>query len=344
MTALMVSASDLATLDPHDPQPLRIFSAGPDDLASLRLPAARRLVSLGAQWLDAPALQALFALDLPNLSRLSFIGGALDPAALAALGRSPVTAQVTSLVLTGPVGGGPAAESLAGSPLFARLESLEFADGDCGDAGCLALARAAERGRLRHLVFGRFKFGIPGDVNNSEVTCRGVEHLLGSAALAGLEELKVALVAIEAPLARKLLGSPLARFVWLFPGSWTTRREAPAGGGCFEFQASGELPDGPPEGPYHGRATLSDGRSFEGCGGGAVFSADGSLVAFPVWERRHGALVSRSRVRVVRLGGGAVTDLPETVPGSLTLFSLEADRVRGVASLEDGPVPFEGAL
>ena len=246
MGPVPVLAADLTSRAPNPAEELAVNFVTDAEVAQLSGPHAPQIVSLSANSLGPAALLALGKLALPRLRALDLAWCLNDPGAVAAFFAAPLARSVRDLTLRGPAGGPEGVRRLATSPVFAHLESLEFSGGDLGDEGCVVLAAAAGKAALRRLAMGRAQFGLPGDASNSEVTSAGCAALVAAPALARLEAFSVALTAIDERLAKALVGSPLAPFVHLFPGSWATRREAPTGGGWFDFKASGVMPAGPP--------------------------------------------------------------------------------------------------
>ncbi len=344
MALTSIAATELADLD----------ASGSDDLRVRYLEDAQlpdldgfegRIASLGTSDLSAKGLQRLMKKSLPKLTSLEFSYGKLDSATLSALGSSPLVEHVKSLVLRGALGGAAGISALTATPLFARLEALELSDGDIGDDGCAVLAQAAPRGKLKRLGLGRSNFGSAGDASNSKVDSKGLARLVAAPALASLEELAVSMPIIDAELAATLVGSPLARFVYLFPGSYQTRREAPKGGAWFTFQGENQMPAGPPDGAYFGKTTLSNAKVVEGSGGSGVFSDDGRYAAIPVWEKdSRGQFTNKSFVRLISLQSGAGADLEPRATGSLALYAMDGKSVRGIANLEDERTAFEAPI
>lgn len=345
MALQTVAASALSTLAADEHQDLSVIDLSPAELGELASPVTGRIVSLTAAVLGEPGLRTLAGKSLPRLRKLTLAYCALDPAGMTALGASALARPVRWLTLGGPSGGAATIGALTATPLFAALEQLDFYDGDLGDDGCAALAEGASRGKLRRLALGRPVFGAAGDASNGLVGCKGVARLVAEPALAALEDLGVSMPEIDAELARALLGSPLARFVYLFPGSWKTRREAPTGGASFTFQAAHEMPVGPPGGAFFGTTTLSTGLVVPDSGGSGIFSADGLFAALPIWQKdAHGKWTGKSFVRLITLASGASEDLSPSAQGSLALYSFEGGKVRGIANLEDAPAPFEAQV
>ena len=335
MDATQIAASELGSAARGDAD-LDVLELTDESFDALSEVSSARVVALAANSLSAKNFDRLLALRLPRLRRLKLLYSVDGPARMAALGASALAEQVHHLIFVGPTGGGESTQKLVGGPLFPRLQALELLDGDAGDASCEVLAAAAAKAHLRALSFGRHNFGLPGGASNSEVTCAGVRALVGAAPLQALERLDVALTGIDAALSSALIGSPLARFVYLFPGLIAARRAAPKGAASFEFRGAKLAVDGAPEGPYTGTIVTSDGQRIDGCGPGGVYSDDGTSLAIPVWDRGH------SFVRV--LSPGRSTDLSRRTRGSLALYSFDGRRARGIASLEESPAPFEVGL
>ena len=335
MDVTKIAASELGSAARGDAD-LDVLELTDESFDALSQVGPARVVALAANSLSAKNFERLLALRLPRLRRLKLLYSVDGPARMAALGGSTLAEPVQQLIFVGPTGGGGSTQKLVDSPLFARLQALELLDGDAGDASCEALAAAAAKGHLRALSFGRHNFGLPDGVSNSGVTCAGVRALVLATALQKLERLDVALTDIDAALSAALVRSPLARFVYLFPGLIGARRAAPAGGASFEFRGMRLAVDGAPEGPYTGTIVTSDGQRIDGCGPGGVYSDDGRSLAIPVWER------GQSFVRV--LSAGRSLDLPGRARGSLSLYSFDGRTAGGVASLEESPMPFEAVL
>lgn len=269
----------------------------------------------GASAIDAKALVAALVAGREV--------GEIGDAGAQALAASAASESLRTLSLRfagiGPTG----AAALAASPHLAALSALDLEGNDIGDDGAQALASSSALPALRSLRLGHTGFGERGLAARNSIGPRGATAIARSKPLARLDELGLPIYEIDPPLAAALAQSPLARFLYLAPGSLEASRASPDGRWTARIHASDEVW---PDGPRAGILEIGDLR-IPDCSPSMVWSGDSKRLAIALWTRLRGNYTGHCRLAIVQPPHGKPTPLPGD-HGPLALWAFEAAAVR----------------
>ncbi len=226
--------------------------------------------------------------------------GKIGDAGVAAIAGAAGARALQTLSLES-AGVGPAgARAIAQSDHLGAVTTLDLEGNDIGDDGARALAASKSLPALRVLKLGHSGFGERGHAARNGITARGAAAIATSKSLASLTELGLPLYDIDAALAAALVGSPLARFLFLSPGAVEGARASPDGALTARVSCDVEVW---PDGPRAGILELSGGARVPDCGPSMVWSADSRLLAVARWPKGKKGYADRCQVLLVRADG-----------------------------------------
>jgi hypothetical protein len=196
---------------------------------------------------------------------------------------------------------------LLDSPGAGAIEDLDLGRCEIGDRGARMLAESTTLTRLRRLTLGSYGLGARGLCARNGITAAGAAALCRSPALAKLTWLGLPIYEATADLNRARIGSPLARFLFLYPGAQSARTESPDGRWTAELTAARELWG---DGPNTGTLRLSGGLLLPDASPSVVWSEDSTKLAVPRWHETDGVHLGKARLTLVDLEAGTERSLP----------------------------------
>lgn len=223
---------------------------------------------------------------------------------------------------------------LLASPGVSALEELDLGSCDVGDEGARMLASNTTLTGLRRLTLGTYSLGARGLCARNGVTAAGAAAIARSQVLAGLSWLGLPIYEASAELNQARIGSPLARFLYLYPGAIAVTTESPDGRWMAELTDASELWG---DGPQLGTLRLSNGMTLPGASPSVVWSDDSRRLAVPRWVETDGAHQGQARITVVDLETASETSLPGFWPMP-ALWGFSAGVISGLAPADEGRV------